>query len=87
MLVAPGSLRDAEILIHWILSVRPARCSLAPNRELSRQDTRVGDWFKSPLGHKSHDTDLRLCVLRVNSVRHYRGSRPWGFSSLFESVE
>src|ERR1700722_2280637 len=40
------------------LPVRPARCPLAPNRELGRQDLRVSKWFKSPLRHHAGSSPL-----------------------------
>ena len=45
------------------LPVRPARCPLAPNRELGRQDLRVSKWFKSPLRHHAGSSPLGTQLL------------------------
>jgi hypothetical protein len=49
-------------------SADPRRSPQAPKRELSRQDTDVGNWFESPLGHRLYYIDAAVAWSSLGSM-------------------
>ncbi len=64
--VGGGQPQPQQVLVQWSYLSVPLGVRW-PQRELSGQDTRVGNWFESGLGHTTSCAHLRVSILIVDT--------------------